>query len=76
MNKFNICQAFPKAPVDKICPGDAMLSIIALFLKSGFTKDLALLAGSLAASQSADTIGNKYAVDKTKILKSLEHLLK
>jgi rfaE bifunctional protein kinase chain/domain/rfaE bifunctional protein nucleotidyltransferase chain/domain len=76
MNKFNICQAFTKSPVDKIGTGDAMLSIIALFLKSGFTKDLALLAGSLAASQSASTIGNKYAVDKTKILKSLEHLLK
>ena len=75
-NKFNICDAFSKSSIDKIGAGDAMLSIIALFLKSGFTQELSLLAGSLAAAQSAETIGNKEAVSKTKILKSLEHLLK
>ena len=74
--KFNMCDAFSKSSIDKIGAGDAMLSIIGLFLKSGSTQELALLAGSLAAAQSADTIGNKEAVSKTKILKSLEHLLK
>ena len=75
-NKFNTSEAFSKSSIDKIGAGDAMLSIIALFLKSGFTQELSLLAGSLAAAQSTETIGNKEAVSKTKILKSLEHLLK
>ena len=62
--------------MDKIGAGDAMLSIIALCLKNGFTKDLALLIGSLAAAQSTETIGNKETVSKTKILKTLEHFLR
>ena len=75
-NKFTICEAFAEHVVDKIGAGDAMLSIIALFFKCGFTKELSLLGGSLAAAQSAETIGNKETVSKTKILKTLEHILK
>ena len=75
-NKFTICEAFTDTPVDKIGAGDAMLSIIALFFKFGFTKELSLLVGSLAAGQSAKTIGNKETVSKTKILKALDHMLK
>ena len=66
-NKFTICEAFAENVVDKIGAGDAMLSIIALFFKCGFTKELSLLGGSLAAAQSAETIGNKETVSKTKI---------
>jgi rfaE bifunctional protein kinase chain/domain/rfaE bifunctional protein nucleotidyltransferase chain/domain len=75
-NKFNFSKAFANNVVDKIGAGDAMLSIIALCLKNGFTKDLALLTGSLAAAQSTETIGNKETVSKTKIIKTLEHLLR
>ena len=75
-NKFNFCKAFASNVVDKIGAGDAMLSIIALCLNNKFTKELALLIGSLAAGQSAETIGNKETVSKTKILKALEYLLK
>ena len=71
-----MCEAFADNAVDKIGAGDAMLSIIALFFKCGFTKELSLLCGSLAAAQSAETIGNKETVSKTKILKTLEHMLK
>ena len=53
-----------------------MLSIIALCLKSGFSKDLALLIASLAGAQSVKTIGNKVSISKTQMLKSLEHILK
>jgi len=74
--KFNYCDAFIKTAVDKIGAGDAMLSIIALCLKSGFDKELALLISSLAGAQSVNTIGNKDSINKTKILKSLEHILK
>jgi len=53
-----------------------MLSVIALCLKCGFHKDLALLIASLAAAQSVVTIGNKETISKAKILKSLKNMLK
>ena len=74
--KFNFCEAYAKTAVDKIGAGDAMLSIIALCLKCRFDRDLALLTGSLAAAQSVETIGNKEAVNKIKILKALENIFK
>jgi len=74
--KFNSCEAFAKLPVDKVGAGDAMLSIIALCLKSELSKDLTLLIGSLAAAQSVESIGNKESVNKIKILKSIENILK
>ena len=42
--KFTSCDAYAKNSVDKIGAGDAMLSIIALCLKSKFSSELALLA--------------------------------
>ena len=75
-NKFNLCDAYAKSAVDKIGAGDAMLSIISLSLKCGFKKELALLIASLAAAQSVKTIGNKEAINKTQILKSLQNIIK
>ena len=74
--KFSVSDAFAKSAVDKIGAGDAMLSIIALCLKTGFNKELALLIASLAGAQSVATIGNKKTINKTQILKSLETILK
>ena len=74
--KFNSCEAYAKTSVDKIGAGDAMLSIIALCLKSKFNGKLALLAASLAAAHSVETIGNKEAIYKTQILKTLDNILK
>ena len=74
--KFVECSAFAETPIDKIGSGDAMLSLMSLFFKSKLTWELSLLVGSLAAAQSTKTIGNKESVNKEKILKSLEHLLK
>ena len=75
-NEFILSDAFAKSPVDKIGAGDAMLSLIALCLKSNLSNELALLIGSLAAASSAETMGNKETTDKVKILKGLEHILK
>ena len=75
-NKFNSCAAFAKTALDKVGAGDAMLSVTALCLKNNFSGDLSVLIGSLAAAQSTETFGNKQAVSKIKILKTLEHLLK
>ena len=75
-NKFNFCEAFAHSAVDKIGAGDAMLSLVSLCLQNKISNELSLLIGSLAAAQSAESIGNKYPVSKIKILKTLENMLK
>ena len=75
-NKIVYSDAFAKSAVDKIGAGDAMLSLVALSLKNQTTKDFSLLVGSLAAAQSVSVIGNKETIIKSKILKSLESILK
>ncbi len=75
-NKFNLSDAYAKTAIDKIGAGDAMLSVIALCLKSALKKELALLIASLAGAQSVKTIGNKESVNKNEILKSLNSILK
>ena len=53
-----------------------MLSLIALTLQSGFSSELALLVASMAGAHSVEIMGNKENVEKIKILKSIEHILK
>lgn len=74
--KFDHCDALAKSAIDKIGAGDAMLSVIALCLKSGFNSELALLIASLAGAQSVTTIGNKQTINRIQMLKSLENILK
>ena len=74
--KFTTCGAYAKVAVDKVGAGDSMLSVVALCLKSAFDRELALLIASLAAAQSVETIGNKEAVNKIQILKTLESFFK
>ncbi len=74
--KFYYSDAFAKQAVDKIGAGDAMLSLIALSLKAGFSKEFSLLLSSMAGAQSVEEIGNKKSIQKAKILKAIEHILK
>ena len=53
-----------------------MMSLLALCLKKNLDKEVSLLISSLAAAQSIETIGNKNAVSKNQILKSIQYLLK
>ena len=75
-NSFKFSDAFAKKAIDKIGAGDSMLAIVSLCLKSKFSNDLSLLIGSLAASFSTETMGNKEPISKVKILKSIEHIIK
>ena len=75
-NNFILSDAFTKKAIDKVGAGDTMLAMLALCIKSKFTHDLSLLVSSLAASFSTETMGNKEPISKTKILKSIEHILK
>ena len=74
--KYFSSAAFATRVVDKIGAGDAMMSLLALCLKKNLDKEVSLLISSLAAAQSIETIGNKNAVSKNQILKSIQYLLK
>ena len=74
--KYYECPAFASKVVDKIGSGDAMLAILSICLRRGFEQNFSLLLGSLAAAQSVETIGNKIPVEKNKILKTIQHLIK
>ena len=53
-----------------------MLSVLGPCLRANLDINASLLVSSLCAAQSVETIGNKNIIDKRKILKSLEHILK
>ena len=75
-NQYIECPAFASNVVDKVGAGDAMLSIISIALKVGIDKHLSMLLGSLAAAQSVESMGNSMFVDKNKMLKVIESLIK
>ena len=70
------CPAFTDKVVDKVGAGDAMLSIISLCLYSKIPGDLALFLGTLAGANKVEYMGNSAYLDKKKILRSIEFLLK
>ena len=74
--KFISNEAYSKNAVDKIGAGDAMLAITSLCLLKRLPESLSLIIGSLAASLSVKSIGNKLSIKKIDILKSLEHMFK
>ena len=71
-----MCDAYAKTAVDKIGAGDAMLSVVSIALNAGIDKHLSLLLGSLASSQSIETMGPGMSINKNKILNSIKSLLK
>ena len=62
--------------MDKVGAGDAMLSIISIALNIGIDEHLSMLLGSLAAAQSVESMGNSVFVDKNKMLRVIESLIK
>ena len=75
-SKFYYVDAFANKIVDKVGAGDTMLSVISPCIKSNFDSDISLLVSSLAASQSVESIGNKFSINKTTLLRTLENVLK
>ena len=70
------CPGFAAQVIDKIGSGDALLALLSVCLYSNLDEKLSLFIGSLAAAQSVETIGNSVPVDKSKLLKTISHLLK
>ena len=70
------CPAFAMKSVDKVGAGDAMLSMVSLGFKLNLKPELILLLGSIAASMSVESIGNKESIDFYKFDRTIEYLLK
>ncbi len=75
LNKYS-CPSFNSKPVDKVGGGDSMLAIISILLKNKINPSVALLIGSLIASNVVNNIGNKYSASKVEIDLSLEYIFK
>ena len=75
-SKFYYCPAFAVNPIDKIGAGDAMLSITSLCDYKGLHPSITLMLGSLAASNSVQSIGNKFNTSKSQLKNNLEYILK
>ena len=75
-DNFDHCEAFAKTIKDKIGAGDALLSILSLCLSKKMDLKLSTLIGSLAAAYSVENIGNKEFIQKSKLVKSIQHILK
>lgn len=75
-DKFIFCPAFAKKVIDKVGAGDAMLSIVSLIKALKFNDYIALLSGSLAASNSVESVSNSSVFNINKLLKLIKHLTK
>ena len=75
-NSFIECPAFAKEIVDKTGSGDNYLSTLALSLSSKIDLELSMLIGSLSAAFNVENYANEKFLDKSKMLKSLIHILK
>jgi len=67
---------FAAQVIDKIGSGDALLALLSVCLYNNLDEKLSLFIGSLAAAQSVETVGNSVPVSKSKLLKTISHLLK
>ena len=70
------CPSFANKVIDRVGAGDAMLAVISLCLKVKMPEDLALFFGCLAGSTVVEHIGNSKFIDKSELLKQVEHLIK
>ena len=75
-NNFIRCPAYATEVLDRTGAGDTMLAITSLCYAAGIPNDLTLFIGNLAASEMVATIGTGMKLNKTKLLKSIESIIK
>jgi len=68
--------AFATKVVDRVGAGDAMLSIISLFIKLKFNNLLSLFLGSIAGALSVEELSNKVPLNKLRLFKYMQHIIK
>ena len=72
---FINCPAFGSKIVDKVGSGDTMLSIISLLKHNNIDISLSLFIASIAAIQSLESMGNSKTLNKSELLKTIDHIL-
>ena len=74
-NKFYFSAAFAKNVVDKVGSGDAMFSLISIFLSIKSESLLSLFIGSLAAAVSVENQANSSFIDEVNLKKTIKHII-
>ena len=75
-NKTYECPGFASSVVDKTGAGDSMIPIISLGLQYGIDEEVALLLGSIYASETIKHNANKYILKKETLLDLFDTMLK
>lgn len=73
---FSYCPAFQQKIIDKVGAGDSLLALFSLFKFVGAPNDLSLFVSSISAAYQVSVINNETFLDKTSLLKQLQHILK
>tara|TARA_B100000989_G_scaffold233385_1_gene180165 strand:+ start:3740 stop:5257 length:1518 start_codon:yes stop_codon:yes gene_type:complete len=74
-NKFFYSAAFAKNVVDKVGSGDAMFSLISIFLSVKADENISLFIGSLAAAISVENQANSSFLNEVILKKTIKHIL-
>ena len=68
--------AFSKKVVDRVGAGDTVLGITAACFANGIPNDLGVFIGNLAAAEKVAHTGTSFKLNKIKIIKFIQSLLK
>ena len=68
--------AFATQVVDRIGAGDAFLSVTSVCARQQAPMEVLGLIGNVAGAQAAAVVGNRSSVDRTALIRAVEHLLK
>ena len=74
--KFVFCPAFSQKVVDRVGAGDTLLAITSVCFGNSIDDRITLLLGNLSAAETVATAGTGNRLNKVKLLKTVETLLK
>lgn len=75
-SNYSNCPAFAVKVVDRVGAGDALLALTSLCAAKKIPGEVIGFLGNLAGAQAVMIIGNRSAIDRVQLLKSVESLLK
>lgn len=74
--QFSDCPAFATKVVDRIGAGDAVLALTSLCAAVDAPRDIIGFLANLVGAQAVMIVGNRSAIDRLQLIKSMESLLK
>lgn len=70
------CPAFALKVIDRIGAGDAVLAITSLCAARGIPADVIGFIGNVVGAQAVEVVGNSRSIDRVRVLKTIESMLK